>query len=67
MLGLAVDVVAVLLAAYEDHWECKKGDSERENGVEEEVHGSSVRGKSIGEESVEGSAEAVEACGEREC
>jgi len=53
--------VAVICVAEEDCWECKNRDTKREDCIEEEVYGWGGRGEGIRKESVEGSAEPVEA------
>jgi hypothetical protein len=53
--------MAVILVAEEDRWECKNRDTKREDCIEEEVDSWGERGEGIRKESVEGSAESVEA------
>jgi hypothetical protein len=52
--------------AEEDRWECKDGDGEREDCIEEVVDSWGERGECVRKESVEGSAEPVEAYREGE-
>lgn len=58
--------VAVICVAEEDRWECKNGDTKREDCIEEEVDSWGYRGEGIRKEGVEGSAEPVEAYWEGE-
>lgn len=66
MLWHTAEAAVVMWMAEEDRWECNDGGGEGEDGIEEEVDGRGIRGESIGEEGVEGSAEPVEAYGEGE-
>jgi hypothetical protein len=65
MPGRTLDV-SLISVAEEDRWECKDGDGEREDCIEEEVDSWVERGECVRKESVEGSAEPVEAYGEGE-
>jgi hypothetical protein len=58
--------VSLIFVAEEDRWECKDGDGEREDCIEEEVDSWGERGECVRKESVEGSAEPVEAYREGE-
>lgn len=58
--------VTVMRVAEEDSWECKNGDSKREDSIKEEVNRWREGREGICKESVESSTQPIEAYGEGE-